>query len=634
MNVPVLVFLVVTVLVGTGFTYLGGVPIEFEARLGIGTIVGAIAVTIASILWAVPIGFDTTAVGLGVVTAALLSAPGWSSAAGSLRTDLGDVRRRIDLPWRSPESIRPLVVVTAASWAVTLRILQMAYHGDGAGGIVAGHLSSYADWNAHLAYLGSFAYGDDLPTSLPFAAGSRLTYHVGADVFAADAAVLGVPATSALVVTSAVLAMAFPLVFWFAGTRFTDSRAVTTVAYLLFTMSGGLGFVYAIADVARGGPSVLGALPRSYSRLPERDIWVDNWVLSSMYAQRPGLIGLPVVLIVVAVIWSQRDRSALRPFVAAGILAGASVGFSVFGFGGAVLFGGWLARRAGRRLVAFLVPAFALGLPVLLLLRPESSNFRWQVGWMSRTLDVPWPWFWILNMGLFVPLGLIALVRPGRPSTGFGAAIALPAWTIFVVMNLVVLHPWEWNNTHYLVVWALIITFPVAAVLGAWWRSPRPLLRAVGGAAAVSLVLAGGLDIWRAIDGSEGRGGLTDADGLAAAHWARTATDPHSVFVVAPEITQPIVSFGARRVVTGFSGWVWDLGLDDWTDRVDESTTVLRGAAGTDEIIDRRGGDYVVLGPSELAEPYLGNPAYWDVNGTLVYRSPSYLIYAVSSDGG
>jgi hypothetical protein len=284
--------------------------------------------------------------------------------------------------------------------------------------------------------------------------------------------------------------------------------------------------------------------------------------------------------------------------------------------------------------VAFLVPAFALGLPVLLLLRPASSNFRWQIGWMSRSLDVPWPWFWLINMGLFVPLGLIALFRPRTLATGFGGEIALPAWTIFVVMNLVVLHPWEWNNTHYLVLWALVISFPVGGLLVAWWRSPRAVVKVISAVAALSLVSAGGLDMWRAIDGSEGRGGLTDADGLAAAQWARLSTDPHSVFVVAPVITEPLVSFGARRVVVGFSGWVFDLGLEDWVERIDDSTTVLQGGAETDAIIDRHGVDYVVLGPNELADPYLGNVAYWDANGALVYQSASYRIYAVTAEPG
>ncbi|MET0909497.1 MAG: hypothetical protein ABWZ99_08505 [Ilumatobacteraceae bacterium] len=634
MNVPVLIFLVVTVLTGIGITYSSGVRAPFEARVGVGIVVGAIVVTAASVAWAYAFGFGTTALGCGVVTAALASAPGWASGASTLGADVRDVRRRLSRPWREHESIRPLAVLTAVSWAVTFRILQLAYQGDGKGGIVAGHLSSYADWSAHLAYLGSFAYGDNVPATLPMAAGSRFTYHAGVDVFAAEAAVLGIPATSALVVTSAVLAMAFPLVFWFAGMRFTGSRAVTIAAYLLFGLSGGLGFVWFFGDLAQDGIGVLTALPRSYSRMTEHDIWVDNWVLSSMYAQRPGLIGLPVVLIVMAIIWPERARvptagaASMRPFVAAGLLAGASAGFSVFGFGGAVLFGAWLARRTGRRVAAFIGSALVLGLPMLLLLRPASSNFRWQVGWMSRSLDVPWPWFWLINMGLFLPLGLVALFRPKTLPSGFGSAIAVPAWTIFGVMNLVVLHPWEWNNTHYLVVWALVISFPVAALLVAWARDARLPVRIASGVIAASLVLAGGLDVWEAFEGTGRGGGLTDADGLAAAQWARVSTDPHSVFVVAPVITQPIVSFGARRVVTGFSGWVFDLGVEDWGVRIDDSTTLLRGAEGADDVIDRYGVDYVVLGPSELAEPYLADRSYWDAEGTLVYESPTYRIYA------
>ncbi len=630
MNALVLLFLVVVVSVGVALTYLSGFEMRLEERLGVGTVAGVIGVTIATILAAQPFGFDDRAVGLGTLVMVGLSIPGWRVATPLLRDEVRDLGDRLRRPWRAADSLRPLAIVTVASWLVTVRILSLAYQDDGAGGVVAGHLSTFGDWNAHLAYAGSFAYGDNLPPELPIAAGNRLSYHVLTNVFAADVAVLGIPMPSALVVTSGLLAMAFPLVFWFAGRRIAASTAITLTAYVLFTLSGGLGFVFAVADVARDGLGVLGDLPRTYARLTEHDIWFDNSVLAFMYAQRPGLVALPVVLIATAVTWTVRQRGPTRALWAAGLLVGASAGFSAFGFLGALGLGGWLTLRQPRRFVRFVGPALALGLPVLIAIAPTSNHVRWQVGWMANTLGVFWPWFWLLNVGLFLPLAVVVLVRRGVLSTGFDRAVAVPAWTIFVAMNLVVLAPWEWNNTHFLIIWQLLLAFPIAGLLVAGVRAARRPLRYVSALVGVTLVLSGGLDVWQATDGSSFRAELSDADGLAAAAWARAQPDDKAVYLTAPEVTEPIPSFGARRVVSGYSGWLFDLGLDDWSQRAADIGSALRGEATTDEVLARYGVDYVVIGPVERAAPYSANVDYWEQRGELVYENPGYRIYRTS----
>lgn len=634
MNVLVIVFLLDVVAVGVGLSYLSGAALRIEERVGVGAIIGTIAVTLCGYLVAQTTGFGRTStiVGAGIATLAAGAAWRWRPADGTTwRADVRDLVARARLPWRDRASARPFLVVTAASWVVTWRVLALAYQGDGRGGVVAGHLSTYGDWNAHLAYAGSFVYGDNVPPTQPFVVGEPLTYHVLVDVFAAQAATLGVSVADALVVTSVLLAMAFPLVFWWAGRCLTGSADVTLVAYAVFTLSGGLGFAWAIADVARGGVGTLGALPRTYARLVEEHIWFDNPVLSYLYAQRPFQVGLPVVLIVAALVFRPADEPAAPPraWWSAGVLTGLTAGFSVFGFGGAMAIGGWLAlRRPGCR-VPFLLPALGLGVPVVSAISPESNHLRWQPGWMAATLDVWWPWFWLLNLGAFVPLALWALARGGVLRTGFDRAVALPMWTIFAVTNLVAFHPWEWNNTHYLIVWLLVISFPVAGLLVDGARRSGPVWRPVAGVAFVVLIAAGSLDVWRAVDGSEGRALLTTADGLDAAAWVREHTPPQAVFLVAPEITQPITSFGARRVVSGYTGWVWDLGVADWAQRSTDIGIALRGEAGTDEVLARYGVDFVVIGRDERGPNWRANEAYWAERGRLVYAAGEYLVYQV-----
>lgn len=638
MNGLVLLFLIAVVVGGVGISYLSGVELRLEERLGVGAVLGVMAVTLLGFLIAHTIGFGRTSSLAGVVLLGVLGGVGWwhqhAAAVTTSRSTIGhdarDFVSRLGRGWRCADSARPLAIITVISWVLTWRILANAYHDDGSGGVVAGHLSTFGDWNAHLSYAGSFMHGDNVPPTHPFVAGAPLTYHVLVNFFAAQTATFGTSVSTGLIITSALLAMAFPLVFFFTARVVTANRSVGLVAYLIFTLSGGLGFAWAIADIVRGGLGTLGALPRTYARLTEEHIWFDNPVLSYLYAQRPFQVGLPVVLIVVGMLY-RRPRSEpapVRTWWFAGVVTGLCAGFSLFGFGGALVLGAWMGRRLIDRRLPFLLPALGLGLPVVFAMRPESSHIRWQPGWMAATLEVSWLWFWLLNLGLFVPLAVWVLIRRGVLATGFDRAVAVPIWTIFVVSNLVVFHPWEWNNTHYLIIWLLVMAFPVAALIVEWMHRAR-WWRAVGAAAFALLVAAGSLDIWRAAEGSEGRVLLATVEGLETARWVRDHTPPRAVFLVAPEVTQPITSFGARHVVSGHIGWVWDMGVVDWSQRATDIGIALRGEPGTDEVLERYGVEYVVIGRDERGPSWRANEEYWADRGTLVYSNGEYRVYAV-----
>ena len=73
------------------------------------------------------------------------------------RTDLASAWRRIALPATRPSSLRPLAFLSAASLAITTRILSLAYQTT-SNGISVGSLAVWGDWSAHAAYAGSFAH--------------------------------------------------------------------------------------------------------------------------------------------------------------------------------------------------------------------------------------------------------------------------------------------------------------------------------------------------------------------------------------------------------------------------------------------------------------------------------------------
>ncbi|HRA35136.1 MAG TPA: hypothetical protein PK748_09415 [Acidimicrobiales bacterium] len=615
---------------GLGLTWLSGLRLGPEERLAVAAPLGALVLGLWGWVLGWLFGFHLTSLSLALLAAVGTSLPGWRRAGGApgLRAEAADLWRRVRLPVRDPASLVPLVVLLAVAWPITVRILSLAWVTTADGGLAAGHLSTWSDGSAHLAYAGRFSGGGVVPIDSPIAAGEPARYHLLADFFAAQVGLLGVALPSALAITSGFLALAVPAVLYGCGVRLVGGRAAAVLGTVLFCGAGGMGVVHLARDVGDLGWSALVHLPREYSRDPASGLWMDNPTLSYLYAQRNGLLGLPLGLVALTLVW-ETCRGRARSLVPAGVLVGLlplANGFAYLVVVAVVAVWAVLYDRS-QPWWRFFGPALALGAPVAWWLQPAESSVRVLVGWMAPDGLGPWVWFWLRNLGPFLPLLVLATVWRGTVRTGFARWFA-PFWLLWIVPNLVAFHPWEWNNTKYFAFWLLVGSFLVAAVLVRLARTGAP--GAVAAALlAVVLTGTGVADLYRATDRSVTLIPWATADGLATAGWARRSLPADAVIATAPTNVNPVTALSGRRAVSGFPGWTFDIGVPDWSQRVDDTRAILLGGPAALEAIERRSVDYVVVGPLERAPEVGVDEAWWAANGRFVFRSGDWVVYAV-----
>ena len=617
---------------GFAFTFLLGLKLAPEERLALSPPLGALAVGLWGWVLGLVFGFGFATLVGALVAAVLTSLAGWRRIddPAALRSEFKDMRRRLRLSPRDPQSLLPLAALLAVAWPLTVRILSLAWVTTPDGGLAAGHLSTWSDGSAHLAYAGRFSGGGVVPIDSPIAAGEVARYHLLADFFGAQVSLLGIPLPSALAITSGFLALAVPAVLYLCGLRLTDSRAAALLGTVLFCGGGGTGFIAFFGDLADGGWSTLVHLPREYARDPASHLWMDNPTLSYLYAQRNGLLGLPLGLLVITMVWeSVRGRS--RSLLAAGVLVGLLPLANGFAFLICVaVVGAWaLLYDREQQWWRFFGPAVALGGPVAWWLQPAESSVRVLVGWMAPDGVTGWVWFWAINLGVFIPLLVVAMVWRDTLRSGFVWWFA-PFWLLWLVPNLVAFHPWEWNNTKYFAFWQMVGAFLVAAVLVRVARTGWPGA-VVAALLTVSLTLAGALDLYRATDSTVTLIPWASADGLATAKWMREVLPGGTVVVTAPVNYNPVTSLSGLRVLSGYPGWNFDIGVRDWSQRQADTSTILGGGPAAKEVIERREVDVVVVGPLEH-EPQIGVDAqWWALNGRLLFRSGDWLVYEVPS---
>ncbi|MFT5269301.1 MAG: putative membrane protein, partial [Acidimicrobiales bacterium] len=127
-----------------------------------------------------------------------------------------------------------------------------------------------------------------------------------------------------------------------------------------------------------------------------------------------------------------------------------------------------------------------------------------------------------------------------------------------------------------------------------------------------------------------------DSAGVAVGEWART-TDTNSVFVIelgwapgqASPHQHPVPALSGRQVLVGNDGWVYDLGIDDWSVRKDHSRIILEAGAGYRELIDLYDVDYLVLGPNTRTPNWDPNTIFWEEAADVVYRHGGWTVYEV-----
>jgi hypothetical protein len=290
------------------------------------------------------------------------------------------------------------------------------------------------------------------------------------------------------------------------------------------------------------------------------------------------------------------------------------------------------------RWLVFFTSALVLGVPQLLLILPPAaynrSFLQVRLGWLSSPSDgsyqLPVVIFWVLNTSLLIPLAALVFLtdRWGKPAL---RRFLLPAWLLFLVPNVVILQPWDWDNTKWFVWWAILASMLAGLALHQLFR--RGALFAV--AAALLLLVttfSGFLDITRASQKDLGRVSfrLLDNDELAVASWAQSRTPEDAIFLTGWKNNHPILTLSRRAEVMGYPGWLWTWGLPYPDKRQQDVLAMYKGGAVSETLLRSYRVRYVVVGPQERTEVGANLP-YYQSRYPVVYTSPagSYQVFRV-----
>lgn len=501
----------------------------------------------------------------------------------------------------------------------------------------AGGTSTWGDGAAHLTYMSTFAFRDKFPLQHPLFWGVPFSYAFGADWLGGVLVRSGM----SLFLAYSFLGLALSLVLvwlmfeWFKWLWKSDWVAL--IGSALFLWSGGLGWWWFIKDVASNGlVATIAALPREYTHWEEKGIFWINTVSSELLPQRAFLLGMSVGIIVLW--WLMKGMAGKENrrlwFLGAGILTGlmpiihAHTGVVVGMVAGWWWINNWWARRDFRSWVWFWVPVVVVGgmlTKIFIWSAISESFFRFWPGWLTnpQSQGGSWVWFWVKNWGVFgvaAIWGWFGLKKDKR-------RLLAPFVALWVVANLWLFQPWDWDNSK-MFTWVYLMLAGVVAgaivKLGkkGWWG------KLAGGSVFVLATWSGMLDTARLLQWNKISLPLVSYEEVQLANQVRERTLPQAVFLTADQHNHFVPMLTGRQIVMGFKGWMWSYGLP-YQEREEEVRVMFTGAAGAEKLLKKYGVDYVVVGPAEIYGELKANEKWFAQRFPVAFRSEKFRIYQV-----
>jgi len=176
--------------------------------------------------------------------------------------------------------------------------------------------------------------------------------------------------------------------------------------------------------------------------------------------------------------------------------------------------------------------------------------------------------FWLKNSGLVLPLAIYGLFKWPKVKRWF----FLPPLIIFILANVVVFQPWDWDNIKLFSWVFLFLSLPAAAALVhiARFNLVTRLLAAV---IFISLTLSGILSL---LSHLPQKYVIYDNEGIELAKWIQAHTPKSSVFLIDPQPTHPVAGLSGRSVYLGYPGHLWVHGLT-YGPREEKVKSILAG---------------------------------------------------------
>jgi hypothetical protein len=494
------------------------------------------------------------------------------------------------------------------------------------------------DWSTHLSYAHVFTYQpiSEWFTHHPLFYNISFSYHFLADAISGVLIRIGVPLFHAFFIPSVItslflLTMLF--IFYYGVLR---SSKQSIVALTIFLAGGGLGFFWFFKSILN--KTLNYNSDTLYTELVDHGINWLNVVISELIPQRAFLLGIPITLFILFILWHWIKTKfesvtwlplVLLGFIAALLLLAHTASYVVLVIT-SIIFTIYYWRYWKKWLV-FGTAAALTSLPLFfyfykLPIEGEVTHkfFVWnpEVLISYSSIDSFFA-YWFFNWGAFFLIALVIIFKKEFLKNPF----VISALTLFLLSNLIQFQPNPWDNRKYLVWSYLFFAIPITQYLTNLWRK-----KALGKLTVIilffTLTISGFLDLGSllTINPKHNNAIFTNQDVILAKKF-REVSNPESIVLTSEKNNHWATTLSGRRILLGSNFALWSYGISFENIKTDIQS-IYAGDNSAQDLLKKYNVSYIIIGPLEHEE-YDINEAFFQTYFPIVINQNNTAVYKV-----
>src|SRR3989344_6617489 len=442
-------------------------------------------------------------------------------------------------------------------------------------GLRVGGGGMYGDTALHAAYTSRLATGE-FPIQNPLYAGKILVYPFANDLFSAILRTSGLNFNLAFTLPQILFLIGFLTLFYQIVRKFTSNFGFIMALLILF-LGWGIGALFFLKEWQISDMPFWQFLTRDYTDNSQYNLYFRNILTGLVLPERSFLPGLFLGLLV---FWNFLEYFAnknLRFLIINGVILGALpfwhthtfVFFSI----ASLIFAVWLMRENLKKTLTdfFLmsIVALVMAIPFLFLFFSNHQVGQFlhiSLGWQNGNENILL--FWFKNSLLTIPLASLGFwfVKHGQK------IFFVPAFVVFIIANLVIFQPWDWDNIK-LLSWSFLFFAILVGFLLAKYAQKGIVAKAIVGVLILISIASGFLSLTLQF---KNKYVIYDKADIDLADWAKKNTEVGEIFLIEPFPNHPIPGLSGRLVYMGYPGHLWVHGIN-YSGREQVNNQILTG---------------------------------------------------------
>lgn len=500
--------------------------------------------------------------------------------------------------------------------------------------------SCYGDLPMHLGFIEYIAQSGEFPPTYPLLGGEhRFGYPFLCETVSSVFRVLGADLRTAYLLPVVPAFFSVFGMFWQLARRVLDSALKAYLAFYLFFMGSGFGFVYFLGSAEKFLGIFTGFYTTPTNYTAENIVWV-NPIVDLMIPQRATLFGWSVLLPALYLLWRFCYEEQARLWLPLALLVlplPLLHTHSALALVLLCLISGIYTLLHRPRTRSVLLPWGGLALlcglawfgqmfPTVLAQSMDGQNmlrlhFNWVNGQDDGRLRDNYFWFYIKNIGIVYLLLIPSWIHASKKQRWlYGGGLL-----IWALAEVIVFQPNTYDNNKLLYVWHMLGCLLVAQFLVDSARRIHHLpWRALALGVVCFLATFGSvLTVIREM--------LSDyqhwsADELALADYVSENAESDALFLTSDRHTTPVFALAGRRILCGSGSYVYYHGMD-YT--AEASAMRMLYEYPDESILDTWGIDYVVFDASVSAE-FASDETWYADRYPLWYENDGCRVYQIA----